>query len=145
MIEAGCIDDNRVSVWRSRDERLNPAFALLRHTAPTAGVMVTTSIDPWHHDNKVAQIDNGADILNCLLHFCCERFVTPCNGALSRLPLKPYREIFGARMACLSNQIKKRTRLCTLEMFIYWSFSIHLEFKVEALEGKSSMSAKGKF
>ncbi|GFW41697.1 transposable element Tcb2 transposase [Trichonephila clavipes] len=32
--------DNRVRVWRSRGERLNTAFALLRHTASTAGVMV---------------------------------------------------------------------------------------------------------
>ncbi|GFU75966.1 transposable element Tcb2 transposase [Trichonephila clavipes] len=33
-------DDNRVRVWRHRGERLNPAFDLQRHTAPTAGVMV---------------------------------------------------------------------------------------------------------
>ncbi|GFV97629.1 transposable element Tcb1 transposase [Trichonephila clavipes] len=33
-------DDNRVRVWRPRGERLNPAFALQRYTAPTAGVMV---------------------------------------------------------------------------------------------------------
>ncbi|GFX57210.1 transposable element Tcb2 transposase [Trichonephila clavipes] len=33
-------DDNRVRVWRPRGERLNPAFALQRHTAPTDGVMV---------------------------------------------------------------------------------------------------------
>ncbi|GFX90960.1 transposable element Tcb2 transposase [Trichonephila clavipes] len=33
-------DDNRVHVWRPRGDRLNPAFALLRHIAPTAGVMV---------------------------------------------------------------------------------------------------------
>ncbi|GFV53456.1 transposable element Tcb2 transposase [Trichonephila clavipes] len=33
-------DDNRVSVWRPRGERINSAFALQRHTAPTAGVMV---------------------------------------------------------------------------------------------------------
>ncbi|GFX82882.1 transposable element Tcb2 transposase [Trichonephila clavipes] len=33
-------DDNRVRVWRPRGERLNPAFALQRHTTPTAGVMV---------------------------------------------------------------------------------------------------------
>ncbi|GFV80683.1 transposable element Tcb2 transposase [Trichonephila clavipes] len=33
-------DDNRVRVWKSRGERLNPAFALQRHTTPTAGVMV---------------------------------------------------------------------------------------------------------
>ncbi|GFS73838.1 transposable element Tcb2 transposase [Trichonephila clavipes] len=33
-------DDNRVRVWRPRGERLNPAFALQRHTSPTVGVMV---------------------------------------------------------------------------------------------------------
>ncbi|GFV86189.1 transposable element Tcb2 transposase [Trichonephila clavipes] len=33
-------DDNRVRVRRPRGERLNPAFALQRHTAPTASVMV---------------------------------------------------------------------------------------------------------
>ncbi|GFX54376.1 transposable element Tcb2 transposase [Trichonephila clavipes] len=32
-------DDNCVRVWRRRVERLNPAFALQRHTAPTADVM----------------------------------------------------------------------------------------------------------
>ncbi|GFS76216.1 transposable element Tcb2 transposase [Trichonephila clavipes] len=32
-------DDNRVRAWRPRGERLNPAFALQRHTAPTAGVV----------------------------------------------------------------------------------------------------------
>ncbi|GFX32793.1 transposable element Tcb2 transposase [Trichonephila clavipes] len=37
-------DDNRVSVWRPRGERPNPAFALQRHTAPAAGVMVSGSI-----------------------------------------------------------------------------------------------------
>ncbi|GFV92903.1 transposable element Tcb2 transposase [Trichonephila clavipes] len=33
-------DDNCVRVWRPGGERLNPAFALQRHTAPTACVMV---------------------------------------------------------------------------------------------------------
>ncbi|GFV07192.1 transposable element Tcb2 transposase [Trichonephila clavipes] len=33
-------DDNRVRVWRLLGERLNPAFALQRYTAPTADVMV---------------------------------------------------------------------------------------------------------
>ncbi|GFW76407.1 transposable element Tcb2 transposase [Trichonephila clavipes] len=37
-------DDNRVHVWRPHCERLNPAFALQRHTAPTAGVMVWDAI-----------------------------------------------------------------------------------------------------
>ncbi|GFY06567.1 transposable element Tcb2 transposase [Trichonephila clavipes] len=34
-----CSDDDCVRVWRPRFERLNPGFALQRHTAPTAGVM----------------------------------------------------------------------------------------------------------
>ncbi|GFX51280.1 transposable element Tcb2 transposase [Trichonephila clavipes] len=37
-------DDNRVRVWRPRGERLSPAFALQRHTAPTAGVIVWGAI-----------------------------------------------------------------------------------------------------
>ncbi|GFW39793.1 transposable element Tcb2 transposase [Trichonephila clavipes] len=37
-------EDNRVRVWRPRGERLNPAFALEQHTAPTAGVMVWGAI-----------------------------------------------------------------------------------------------------
>ncbi|GFY26067.1 transposable element Tcb2 transposase [Trichonephila clavipes] len=37
-------DDNCVRVRRPRGERINPAFALQRHTAPTAGVMVWGAI-----------------------------------------------------------------------------------------------------
>ncbi|GFU59917.1 transposable element Tcb2 transposase [Trichonephila clavipes] len=37
-------DDNRVRVWKPRCERPNPAFALQRHTALTAGVMVWSVI-----------------------------------------------------------------------------------------------------
>ncbi|PRD37195.1 UNVERIFIED_CONTAM: hypothetical protein NCL1_06476 [Trichonephila clavipes] len=37
-------DDNRVRVWRPRGERLNPAFGLQRHSAPTADVMVWGAI-----------------------------------------------------------------------------------------------------
>ncbi|GFX10492.1 transposable element Tcb1 transposase [Trichonephila clavipes] len=54
-------DDNRVREWRLRGEHLNPAFALQRYTASTAGEMlwgcnclqytVIPSIDPWHHDS----------------------------------------------------------------------------------------------
>ncbi|GFV46330.1 uncharacterized protein TNCV_3232191 [Trichonephila clavipes] len=36
--------DNRVRVWRPCGEHLNPAFALQRHIAPTAGVMVLGAI-----------------------------------------------------------------------------------------------------
>ncbi|GFW38715.1 transposable element Tcb2 transposase [Trichonephila clavipes] len=37
-------DDNRVRLWRSRGECLNPAFALQRHTSPTAGMMAWGAI-----------------------------------------------------------------------------------------------------
>ncbi|GFU39272.1 transposable element Tcb2 transposase [Trichonephila clavipes] len=37
-------DDKRVRVWRPRGECLNPVFALQRHIAPTAGVMVWGAI-----------------------------------------------------------------------------------------------------
>ncbi|PRD34538.1 UNVERIFIED_CONTAM: hypothetical protein NCL1_14328 [Trichonephila clavipes] len=37
-------DGNRVRVRRPQDERLNPVFALHRHTNPTAGVMVWGAI-----------------------------------------------------------------------------------------------------
>ncbi|GFT71222.1 transposable element Tcb2 transposase [Trichonephila clavipes] len=37
-------DDNRVHVWRPRGERLIHVFALQRHTAPTAGVIVWGAI-----------------------------------------------------------------------------------------------------
>ncbi|GFV25861.1 transposable element Tcb2 transposase [Trichonephila clavipes] len=37
-------DDNRVRVWRPRNERPNPAFALQRHTTPTVGVLVWGAI-----------------------------------------------------------------------------------------------------
>ncbi|GFS92478.1 transposable element Tcb2 transposase [Trichonephila clavipes] len=42
-------DDIRVRVWRPRGKRLNPAFALQLHTAPTAGVMVwgTIAYNTW--------------------------------------------------------------------------------------------------
>ncbi|GFY13803.1 transposable element Tcb2 transposase [Trichonephila clavipes] len=41
-------DDNRIRVRRPRGERLNPAFALQRHTAPTAGVMDHLGQRIWH-------------------------------------------------------------------------------------------------
>ncbi|GFX67357.1 transposable element Tcb2 transposase [Trichonephila clavipes] len=37
-------DDNPVRVWRPHGERLNSAFALQQHTAPTAGVMLWGTI-----------------------------------------------------------------------------------------------------
>ncbi|GFT82395.1 transposable element Tcb2 transposase [Trichonephila clavipes] len=37
-------DANRVRAWRPRGERLNPAFALQRHTTPTAGLSLWITI-----------------------------------------------------------------------------------------------------
>ncbi|GFU05455.1 transposable element Tcb2 transposase [Trichonephila clavipes] len=37
-------DDNRARVWRPYGERLNPAFALQRHTTPTTSMMVWGAI-----------------------------------------------------------------------------------------------------
>ncbi|GFX73570.1 transposable element Tcb2 transposase [Trichonephila clavipes] len=55
-------DDNRVRVWRPRGDRLNPGFALQRHTAPTADVMVWGALayNTWSllvliHGTKTAQ------------------------------------------------------------------------------------------
>ncbi|GFW68520.1 transposable element Tcb2 transposase [Trichonephila clavipes] len=41
-------DHNRVRVWRPHGERLNPAFALKRHTTPTAGVMIWVALPTIH-------------------------------------------------------------------------------------------------
>ncbi|GFW87291.1 transposable element Tcb2 transposase [Trichonephila clavipes] len=41
-------DDNRFGVWRPRGEHINPAFALQRHTAPPAGVIVCCTIGTIH-------------------------------------------------------------------------------------------------
>ncbi|GFS81364.1 transposable element Tcb2 transposase [Trichonephila clavipes] len=42
-------DDNRVRVWRPRGECLNPAFALQRHTAPTASPARSPDLSPIEH------------------------------------------------------------------------------------------------
>ncbi|GFW66110.1 transposable element Tcb2 transposase [Trichonephila clavipes] len=49
-------DDNRVRVWRSGGERLNPAFVLQRHTAPTADVMAWAVIS-YNTRSPVVLID----------------------------------------------------------------------------------------
>ncbi|GFV65254.1 transposable element Tcb2 transposase [Trichonephila clavipes] len=42
-------DDNHVRVWKPRGECLNSAFALQRHTAPTAGLMIwgVIALNTW--------------------------------------------------------------------------------------------------
>ncbi|GFV65087.1 transposable element Tcb2 transposase, partial [Trichonephila clavipes] len=52
------IDGSRpcvVRVWRPRSKRLNPVFALRRHTAPTAGVMVW-SVIPYNTQSPLVLI-----------------------------------------------------------------------------------------
>ncbi|GFW01184.1 transposable element Tcb1 transposase [Trichonephila clavipes] len=100
-------DDNRV--WRPLGERLNPAFALQRHTAPTAGVMVwgcpclqytvTPSIDSWHHDSPTQGYHKtGSTLLLPFLGLPIPRFVS--NRA--------YLESFG--MASWASHQFERTR-----------------------------------
>ncbi|GFU36509.1 transposable element Tcb1 transposase [Trichonephila clavipes] len=55
-------DDNRVRVWRLLGERLNPAFALQRHTAPTDGAM-----EPFF--NKTMFASHGKSVTKMSSHF----------------------------------------------------------------------------
>ncbi|GFX77071.1 uncharacterized protein TNCV_1072711 [Trichonephila clavipes] len=66
-------DDNPVRVWRPRSEHLNPAFALQRHTAPTAGVMVLGAI-AYNARSPVVLICGTMTSCN---HMCCHS----CNGS----------------------------------------------------------------
>ncbi|GFX08747.1 transposable element Tcb1 transposase [Trichonephila clavipes] len=66
-------DDNRVCVWRPRGERLNPAFALQRHTTPTAGVMVWGVI-AYNTRSPLVLIRGTMTSCN---HMCCHS----CNGS----------------------------------------------------------------
>ncbi|GFW17378.1 transposable element Tcb2 transposase [Trichonephila clavipes] len=66
-------DDNRVRVWRSSGERLNPAFALQRHKALTAGVMVWGAI-AYNTRSSLVLIRGTMTACN---HMCCYS----CNGS----------------------------------------------------------------
>ncbi|GFT05976.1 transposable element Tcb1 transposase [Trichonephila clavipes] len=65
-------DDNRVRVWRPHGDRHNPAFALQRHIAPTAGVMVWGAI-----------VYNTRPSLVLICDTIAERYDhdTSCNGS----------------------------------------------------------------
>ncbi|GFW13473.1 transposable element Tcb2 transposase [Trichonephila clavipes] len=52
-------DDNRFRVWRPRDERLNPAFVVQRHTAPTA-------LEPFFNKIMLGLTRQGCHKTNCL-------------------------------------------------------------------------------
>ncbi|GFV57974.1 transposable element Tcb2 transposase [Trichonephila clavipes] len=67
------IDDKRVRVWNPRRERLNPAFALHRYTAPTNDVMVWDDI-AYNTRSPLVLIRGTMTYCN---HICCHS----CNGS----------------------------------------------------------------
>ncbi|GFW02501.1 uncharacterized protein TNCV_2455171 [Trichonephila clavipes] len=71
-------DDNGVRVWRPRGERLNPAFALHRHTAPTAGVMVWGAI-AYNTLARLVFIRGTITALTSCNHMCCPS-CNSCSG-----------------------------------------------------------------
>ncbi|GFV99983.1 transposable element Tcb2 transposase [Trichonephila clavipes] len=86
-------DDNCVRVLKPRGERLDPAFALHRHTAPTAGVMVWGVI-AYNTRSPLVLIRGTMTSCN---HMCCHS----CNGSQ-----EPF---FNMTMLGLTRQICIRT------------------------------------
>ncbi|GFV28146.1 transposable element Tcb1 transposase [Trichonephila clavipes] len=70
-------DVNRIRVWRPRGERLNLAFTLQRHTAPTAGVMVWSAIAYNTWSPLVLIRGTSCMSLASCNHMCCHS----CNGS----------------------------------------------------------------
>ncbi|GFX28038.1 transposable element Tcb2 transposase [Trichonephila clavipes] len=74
-------DDNRVRVWRPGGDRLNPTFALQRHTAPTAGVMVWGAIA--YNTRFPLVLIRGTKTAQCYTHDIRQPHVLPL---ILRLP-----------------------------------------------------------
>ncbi|GFY06700.1 transposable element Tcb2 transposase [Trichonephila clavipes] len=74
-------DDNRVRVWRACGERLNPVFAVRRHTAPTVGVMVWSgnAYNTWSPLVliRITPYQLSDMSLTFCNHMCCHS----CNGS----------------------------------------------------------------
>ncbi|GFV27889.1 transposable element Tcb2 transposase [Trichonephila clavipes] len=72
-------DSNRVRVWRSRGERLNPAFALQQHTAPTVGVMDVYKDEKseFLHSRDLCDINTN---INIALRIYVSIPATNCSG-----------------------------------------------------------------
>ncbi|GFS82148.1 transposable element Tcb1 transposase [Trichonephila clavipes] len=68
-------DDNRVRVWRPRCERLIPVFALQRHTAPTAVLMVWGAIA--YNTRSLLILIRGAMTAQRYVHDILEPYVLP--------------------------------------------------------------------
>ncbi|GFV98329.1 transposable element Tcb2 transposase [Trichonephila clavipes] len=73
-------DDNRVRVWTPRDERLNPTFALQRHTAPTASVMVWGAI-VYNTRSPLVLIHGTMTVSGMSMTFFNHKCCHSCNGS----------------------------------------------------------------
>ncbi|GFX56380.1 transposable element Tcb1 transposase [Trichonephila clavipes] len=72
--------DNRVRLWRPHGERLNSAFDLQRHTAPTAGLIVLGVIA--YHTRSPLVLIHGTMTAQCITMAFCNRMCCPsCNGS----------------------------------------------------------------
>ncbi|GFV76794.1 transposable element Tcb2 transposase [Trichonephila clavipes] len=89
------IDNNRVLVRRPRVERFNPAFALQRHTTPTAGMMVGDYLA--NNTRSPLVLIRGTTHMTSCHHMCCHS----CNG--SQEP------VFNMTMLGLTRQVCIRT------------------------------------
>ncbi|GFW17871.1 transposable element Tcb2 transposase [Trichonephila clavipes] len=74
-------DDNCVRVWRPRGERLNPALALQRHTAPTADVILLGAIA--YNTRSFLELIRGTMTAQRYVHDILQPHVLPL---MQRLP-----------------------------------------------------------
>ncbi|GFT72637.1 transposable element Tcb2 transposase [Trichonephila clavipes] len=80
-------DDNRIRVWRPRGERLNPAFALQRHTTPTADGMIWGAIT-YNTRSPLVTI-RGTMAAQRYVHTILQPHVLPL---MQRLPGAPFQQ-----------------------------------------------------
>ncbi|GFW72077.1 uncharacterized protein TNCV_4789651 [Trichonephila clavipes] len=93
-------DDNRVRVWRPRGERFNSAFALQRHIAPTAGVMVWGAI-AYNTRPPLVLIYGTMTAQWYSMTFCNHMCCHSCNGSQ-----EPF---FNQTMLVLTRQESQKT------------------------------------
>ncbi|GFT74223.1 uncharacterized protein TNCV_4081441 [Trichonephila clavipes] len=74
-------DDNRARVWRPRGKRLNPVFALQRHIALTAVVMVWGTIAYNTRSPLVLICDTTRQPSGMSMTFCNHMCCYLCNGS----------------------------------------------------------------
>ncbi|GFV52643.1 transposable element Tcb2 transposase [Trichonephila clavipes] len=69
-----------INAKRPRDERLNPAFALQRHTTPTAGVMVWSAI-AYNTRSPLVLIRGTITANRYVRDIMQPHYYHPCNGS----------------------------------------------------------------